>query len=173
MSTTQPIMGNEFFNVAPTLKVDFPNELSSALGRSHSLFDTQRQPIGGVASYSLPEEWNDPEYRQGVVEATVENLIAWGVRSNREARGLTQAQLAERMGTKQSAISKLEDVEGGDVLVSTLTKAAHALDLALLVKFVNHAEFAAATKDVTTEALTAESFQSLRARLSGALHSKA
>ncbi|MDN6883903.1 helix-turn-helix domain-containing protein [Variovorax sp. CAN2819] len=111
----------------------------------------------------MPAEWDDPDYRQAAMEATNENLIAWGVRINRECRGLTQAQLAERMGTKQSAVSKLEDSEGGDVLVSTLSKAAHALDMALLVKFVDYAEFAAQTRDVRTERLIACNYQQAKA----------
>ena len=85
---------------------------------------------------STPKEWADVEYRHAAMEATVENLIAWQVRINREERGMTQDQLARAMGTKQPAISKLEDHEGGEVLVSTLVKAAHAFDCALWVRFV-------------------------------------
>lgn len=94
------------------------------------------------------------------MEGTIENLIAWGVRINREEQGLTQAQLAARMGTKQAAISKLEDPESGDVLLSTLTKAAHALDVALLVRFVDYGEFAAQTRDVRPERLFAARYSS-------------
>ncbi|WP_431107628.1 helix-turn-helix domain-containing protein [Variovorax paradoxus] len=100
------------------------------------------------------------------MEATVENLIAWGVRINRESRNLTQAQLAARMGTKQSAISKLEDSDGGDVQLSKLIKAAHALDVALIVKFVSYPEFASLTRDVTTAALLAETFETAKRRAS-------
>lgn len=102
------------------------------------------------------------------MEATVENLVAWGVRVNREAQGLTQTQLAERMGTKQSAISKLEDTEGGDVQLSTLIKAAHALDLALFVKLVSYSDFASLTRDVSTSALKAESFAATRSSVARA-----
>ncbi|SEF19411.1 Helix-turn-helix domain-containing protein [Variovorax sp. NFACC28] len=101
------------------------------------------------------------------MEATVENLIAWGVRVNREAQNLTQAQLAARMGTQQSAVSKLEDTEGGDVQLSKLVKAAHALDLALFVKFVSYPEFARLTRDVGTPALTAEPFAETICRATG------
>jgi len=100
------------------------------------------------------------------MEANVANLVAWQVRVNREERGMTQKELGIAMGTAQPAISKLEDPEGGDVLVSTLVKAAHAFDCALLVRFVSFGEFAAATKDVRSERLyacpfTAESDQQM------------
>ena len=89
-----------------------------------------------------------------------ENMIAWQIRINREERGMTQSALAELMGTKQSAISKLEDPEGGDVLVSTLLKAAHAFDCALVVRLVDYAEFESLTRDVRPERLFAAGFAS-------------
>jgi len=113
------------------------------------------------------------------MESTIENLIAWQVRINREERGLTQAELAEMMGTKQSAISKLEDPEGGDVLLSTLMKAAHAFDCALLVRLVDYDEFASRTRDVRPERLFAPAFseshqpaQAKRKRLRSTKHDR-
>ncbi len=112
-----------------------------------------------MARRSIPEAWQDIDYRQATVEATVSNLIAWQVRVNREERGMTQADLAAEMGTQQSAISRLEDTEGGDVMVSTLLKAAHAFDCALLVRFVSHDSFAALTADVRPDRLFAAPFK--------------
>ena len=107
----------------------------------------------------MPTEWLDVDYRQATVEATVSNLIAWQVRVNREERGMTQTDLASAMGTQQSAISRLEDTEGGDVMVSTLLKAAHAFDCALLVRFVSHDSFATLTADVRPDRLYAPPFK--------------
>jgi len=92
------------------------------------------------------------------MESSTENMIAWQLRINREERGMTQKDLAELMGTRQSAISRLEDPEGGDVLVSTLVKAAHAFDCALVVRLVDYAEFAATMHDVRPERLFAAGF---------------
>lgn len=105
-----------------------------------------------------PAEWQDAEYRHAAMEASIEAMVAWQVRVNREERGMTQAELASAMGTGQSAISKLEDPEGGDVQLSTLVRAAHAFDCALLVRFVDYTEFAAQTADVRPERLYAEPF---------------
>jgi len=111
-----------------------------------------------IKPVTIPTEWHDTEYRQAAMESTVENMIAWQVRINREERGMTQKELAALMGTKQSAISKLEDPEGGDVLVSTLVKAAHAFDCALIVRLVDYAECVALTHDVRPERLFAAGF---------------
>ena len=54
----------------------------------------------------------------------------------REKRGLSQRELAERLGTTQSAIARLE---AGNVSPSlpTLDKVAAALDVELIVSFVD------------------------------------
>lgn len=118
-------------------------------------------PADRAAVLTLPAEWSDPGYRRATMESTVENFIAWQVRVNREERGMTQKELATLMGTGQPAISKLEDPEGGDVQLSTLVKAAHAFDCALMLRFVDYAEFAGATRDVRPEALFAAGFSAL------------
>ena len=109
-------------------------------------------------SITTPHEWSDREYRQAAMESHVGNSIAWQVRINREERGLTQQALAQIIGTKQPAVSKLEDPDGGDMLLSRLVKVAHAFDCALLVKFVPYTEFAAMTADVRSERLFACGF---------------
>lgn len=60
----------------------------------------------------------DPEVRQAYAELAPEYEIARAIVRARTARGLTQAELAERMGTSQSYVAKLE---GGRVLPSTRT----------------------------------------------------
>lgn len=159
MSTIQRTTKNAWRTVVPKLPANLANELSSAHGQLLSPWLSLNQVHETVAPDPMPLEWEDPEYRQAAMESTVENMIAWGVRINREHRNLTQAQLAELIGTKQSAVSKLEDPDGGDVLLSKLMKTAHALDLALLVKFVDYAEFAAQTRDVRTEKLLAQNYE--------------
>jgi transcriptional regulator with XRE-family HTH domain len=114
-----------------------------------------------ISPPEIPSEWLDVEYRQEAMEATLFNLIAWQVRVNREERGLTQSELARLMRTKQSAISKLEDPDGGDVQVSTLIKAAHAFDCALILRFVDYQRFADRTANVGPASLFACPFSDL------------
>ena len=127
--------------------------LDEAVAHSASLANVRPPPV--------PGHWVDKEYRVATVESTVEHMVAWQVRVNREQRGLTQRQLAEKMATHQSAISRLEDSEGGDVRLSTLLRAAEAFDCALVVRFVGHDQFAMLTADVHPDRLYAPSFDDL------------
>jgi ribosome-binding protein aMBF1 (putative translation factor) len=54
----------------------------------------------------------------------------------RKAAGLTQAQLARRIGTTQSVISDLEDAEYEGHSLPMLRRVAEALDLSVRVSFV-------------------------------------
>ena len=54
-------------------------------------------------------EWmKDPEFRREYERAEREFAIAFAVADARAAAGMTQAELAERMGTSRSAITRLE-----------------------------------------------------------------
>ncbi len=131
------------------------NTLPHGPGVSNELAAQASQVLMGRA---IPAAWKDVDYRQAAMEAEVEHAIAWQVRVNREERGWKQSNLANRMNTGQSAVSRLEDPAGGDVRVSTLLKAAHAFDCALLVRFVPYSEFAAVTADVRSDRLLACGF---------------
>lgn len=73
-----------------------------------------------------------PERRRGHEKAGRAIRLATEIRALREARGLSQRELAERVGTTQSAIARLE---GGNISPSlpTLDKIAEALDAELSV----------------------------------------
>jgi transcriptional regulator with XRE-family HTH domain len=60
------------------------------------------------------------------------------VRAEREQQGLTQSDLAERMGVSRSAVQKVEAVTTGSVHLGTVLRAAQALglDLAAMVNAV-------------------------------------
>jgi len=79
---------------------------------------------------------DSPERRRGYAKAGRAIRLAMEIRALREARGLSQRELAERVGTTQSAIARLE---GGNVSPSlpTLDKIAEALDVELSVSLVD------------------------------------
>jgi DNA-binding XRE family transcriptional regulator len=79
---------------------------------------------------------DSPERRRGYEKAGRAIRLAMEIRALREARGLSQRELAERVGTTQSAIARLE---GGNVSPSlpTLDKIAEALQAELSVSLVD------------------------------------
>ena len=58
------------------------------------------------------------------------------IRLIRETLGMTQDQLAERIGVGQSAVAQIENKKAADIQLSTLEKIAIALNCELLVRFV-------------------------------------
>ncbi len=78
----------------------------------------------------------DKEYRDLYVEEHIDQGLAFQIRATRDERGWTQAQLASLIGSRQSAISKLEDPDYGRPSLTTLKKLASAFDVALVVRFV-------------------------------------
>jgi HTH-type transcriptional regulator / antitoxin HipB len=74
--------------------------------------------------------------RRGYDKAGRAIRLAMEIRALREARGLSQRELAERVGTTQSAIARLE---GGNIspTLPTLDKIAEALEAELSVSLVD------------------------------------
>jgi transcriptional regulator with XRE-family HTH domain len=91
-----------------------------------------------MANYS---RWDDikKRRREPSVETrvTVEQDLALGqlIYDLRTAAGLSQRALAERMGTTQSVISRLEEGGGAKNRLDTLARVATALDRHLVVSF--------------------------------------
>jgi ribosome-binding protein aMBF1 (putative translation factor) len=66
--------------------------------------------------------------------ATLALVVGEQVRDAREAAGLSQRDLATRMGTSQAAVARLE-AGGVGATLTTLQKVADALDLRVAVEF--------------------------------------
>lgn len=74
--------------------------------------------------------------RNAYVTAEVTTALAHQIRALRIQRGLSQAELAKRMGTKQHVISRLEDPSYGRLSLNTLLQLSRAFDTGLQVQFV-------------------------------------
>jgi transcriptional regulator with XRE-family HTH domain len=91
-----------------------------------------------MANYS---RWNDVKQRRPAptpeMRAEVEHDLALGqlIYDLRTAAGLSQRELAERMGTTQSVISRLEEGGGAKNRIDTLARVAEALGRHLIVSF--------------------------------------
>lgn len=81
-------------------------------------------------------QWRkDPAFREAYAALEDEFALAAQIIEARARAGLTQAELAERMGTSQSAIARLESGRSRPS-TSTLTKLAAATGTKLRVSFV-------------------------------------
>ena len=76
----------------------------------------------------------DPKFRKAYEETLLEYEIARAVIRARIERGLTQKQLAEKLNTKQSVISRVESANTTPSL-SLLKRLAQALNTSLQVQF--------------------------------------
>jgi len=81
------------------------------------------------------KKFEDREYRASYAESFLDTSIATQIRVLREQRELTQAELAELAGMKQSRISALEDANYSRWSIATLKRLARAFDVPLNVGF--------------------------------------
>ncbi|MEI9969485.1 MAG: helix-turn-helix transcriptional regulator [Terracidiphilus sp.] len=84
---------------------------------------------------SLRSNLRDPEYAEGYAEEFLNAYIATQIKVIREQRNMTQAQLAEQIGTTQAGVSRYENVNYPSWSISGLKKVARALHVRLKVSF--------------------------------------
>lgn len=78
--------------------------------------------------FDLPEKLKDREYRRQFFWAETSAEIAGSLVRIRKLRGVNQKQLADEVGTKQSAISRVEQADYQNWNMKTLRGIADALD---------------------------------------------
>jgi len=76
-----------------------------------------------------------PGFRKGYEEELEKLRIVHSLISLREKRGLTQSELAKRIGVTQPFIAKLESGETHNFSLETLLKLAAALESELKIRF--------------------------------------
>ena len=78
----------------------------------------------------------DPAFKKAWQDLDGEFEILDSIIKARESAGLTQEELAKRIGTKQPALSRLERGGFQKANLETLRKIADALDVKLIIKFL-------------------------------------
>ena len=78
----------------------------------------------------------DPDLREQIAEAKINFRVAQLIHGARTAAGMTQRQLADLIGTKQSVIARLEDADYEGHSLTMLSRIAEALHQRLEVRFV-------------------------------------
>jgi transcriptional regulator with XRE-family HTH domain len=83
----------------------------------------------------LRHDLGDVEARYAYADTVTNAFMAAQIKGLREARGLSQEELAELVGTKQSGISRIERSDYSTWKVETLRKLARAFGVRLRVRF--------------------------------------
>jgi transcriptional regulator with XRE-family HTH domain len=83
----------------------------------------------------LRDPFSDEEYRNAYAESFLNSWVAAQIKVLREAYPMTQVELAEKIGTQQSGIARLENVNYSAWKVETLRKLARALNVRLRITF--------------------------------------
>lgn len=89
---------------------------------------------GRTLEEHIEESMKDPEFKKAWDDLEPEFELLGSMIKARERKKISQAELAKRLGTKQSAISRLERGAFSKATVETLRKIADALDSRLIIK---------------------------------------
>ena len=66
----------------------------------------------------------------------IKEVIAWQIAEAMKAKHISQRQLAERMGTSRTQISRLLDPRNGNVTIATLQRAAREVGRSLRLELI-------------------------------------
>jgi len=91
--------------------------------------------MSDLQDYIAKRKASDPEFSKDYDKGYEDFKIGVKLKIAREGAGLTQEQLAQKLKTKKSAISRIEN-HAEDIKLSTLKKFAQALDKKLFVEVV-------------------------------------
>ncbi|OIO06608.1 MAG: hypothetical protein AUJ52_11860 [Elusimicrobia bacterium CG1_02_63_36] len=95
----------------------------------------KQRGIGTTLRQYLSGEMKDPEFRRLYQEADIELRVALEITKAREAKKMSQRELADALHTKQQTVSRIER-GAQNVTIETLDRIARALGKGLQVKFV-------------------------------------
>ena len=83
----------------------------------------------------LRRSFADDDYRNAYAESFLNSFVAAQIKVLREDYPMTQGELAEKIGTKQPGVARLENVNYSAWKVETLRKVARALRVRLKITF--------------------------------------
>jgi transcriptional regulator with XRE-family HTH domain len=103
-------------------------------------------------------DMQEKEYRHGLIDAQIEIDLPFQIRALRKQQDLTQPQLADLTGMKQSRISRMEKPGGASFTLETLRRLAKAFDVALIVRFARFGELVKWSKEFEPDSFVVPSF---------------
>lgn len=136
---------------------------------AHSKVRTKESPVSikdlptQYLSKSLEKTFlrlkSSPVARDAYVHAEVVTALAHQIRSVRVQRGWSQLELAKKLGTTQTAVSRLEDPSYGKFTLKTLLDLSKVFDTGLQVKFVSFMSLLTETYFVKAKSRQIPSFE--------------
>ena len=118
------------------------------------------QPFVSALSNLWQKFSRSKKYREAFVSAQLKRGIPAQIRLLLKQRGWSQAELAERSGLTQGAISRAADPDYGNLTLNNILKIAAGFDVAFVGKFVPFSEFAKWQESLSEESLAVVSFES-------------
>jgi transcriptional regulator with XRE-family HTH domain len=115
----------------------------------------------------LKQAFLDPDYRAAYADSFVDAWIALQIRVVREQREMTQKDLADVLGTTQTAISRLENANYSGRSISTLKNVAKALDCRLKVSLETYGSLIAEADKFSSDFLQRPTFNDEAQDVSG------
>jgi hypothetical protein len=110
----------------------------------------ERHPADSRRIPSLIEKFQNRRYRNSYVASHTRRFLA---RQMRKFRGdKSQTEFGDSIGKQQTVVSRLEDSAYGKWTLQTLFDVAAKLDVAVIVRFVDHATFLRFTENMSDEA---------------------
>ena len=100
-----------------------------------------------------------PSARHAFAQAEATTAIAHQIRVLRNMRGWSQKVLAQKLGTTQAAVSRLEDASYGRVSFKTLLELGKVFDVAPVVRFVSTLQLMRERWHVSRKDLEVASFE--------------
>lgn len=107
----------------------------------------------GAIDETLRHDLRQPEFSEGYAESFQDALVATQIRVLREENHWTQADLAARIGTTQTAVSRIENVNYSAWNISTLKKLARAYRVRLKVSFETYGSLIRDVENFSRESL--------------------
>jgi ribosome-binding protein aMBF1 (putative translation factor) len=109
------------------------------------------QPTDDARAILFREFGSQPGFAEDFARERDRGNIAQAIYDARHAAGLTQRQLAELIGTRQSVISRLEDADYDGHSLRMVERIAQALDLEVRIEMVPRPELPSPDSDDAAE----------------------
>jgi transcriptional regulator with XRE-family HTH domain len=120
-------------------------------------------PVGSlIPNPTILRELDRDDFRASFVADHVRTRLALLIRTLREQRGWSQAELGRRLGKPQSVVSRLEDPDYGKATTQTLFEVASAFGLPLYVDMPDWADWFCLMSDMSSQNLRRLPFDSMQ-----------